>query len=462
MDKEIFLLEGMKVWDAYQKAKPYLIFGNFVESLKRDENSALIESIQAGVMAVLEGKIYNSIDPDGSLMKHSQQVMSDPKKALAAASGKDKQGLQLIIYPMLARAAEDLAKGLSSNKVKKKSEAEISEGDITSGEMIFTKLLDAAFDKLNELDASYLEQALQEDPSASTISNFFWNFVTNFIVPPVRTSLRRKLEKNFVPNEGNVQGKYAMYTKEYTKEHGKKNASGNYLMPAEKQFGTVVQDNGETLTIKWKGVKKPHTNKYVIPPFTEEVPRADLDVYDMVDPSKFGDSDRLDLDTGDGDAHEKTVDRNASVPGEEDITPTAERGSNIVNEVYNIIAELNLKPAVEDAMKAYIQGTMGYEGRSSAYMQAKNAVTNAQRDIESGRVDPEEGQKRLEEAKKEFKSMTGFGGVTGLAKEFGVSRDDINNALRKLQKAVNDSEYLAAENQRSKELIAKGGNPYEA
>ncbi len=460
MDRKTFLLEGMKVWDAYQKAKPYLMFGNFIESLKREDNAALIESIQAGVMAVLEGKIYNSIDPDGSLMKHSQQIMSDPKKALAAASGKDKQGLQLIIYPMLANKAEDLAKGLSSNKVKKKAESEINEGDITSGEMIFTKLLNAAFDKLDQLDASYLEKALAENPSEKTISNFFWNFVDNFVVPEVRTSLRRKLEKNFVPNEGNVQGKYAMYTKEYKREHGEKNKSGNYDVAPEKQFGTVVQDNGETLTIKWKGVKKPHTNKFIIAPFTEEVPRADVDVYDMVDPSKFGDSSRLDLDQGDGDAHEKTVDTNASVPGEEDETPTAERGGKVVNAVYDIIKSLGLKEPVEKALEAYVQGTMSYD--KAAYEQANTKLKNLRRDVANGRIDPEEGKQRIAEAEKEFEATKNKTGLIGLANQFGVSRDDVNNALRKLYKAVSESDYLKAENERSKELIAKGGNPFEA
>lgn len=107
MNKEQMLAEGIQILRALHELKKYNQFKSFVESLKRPENTSLIESITTGITTVMEalgGQFSGSYGVTPESTKISQDQLN------RAATNKD--ALRELIFTQLIRYADVKSKTL--------------------------------------------------------------------------------------------------------------------------------------------------------------------------------------------------------------------------------------------------------------------------------------------------------------------------------------------------------------
>jgi len=184
MNKQKYLQEALQYTKAYRAIQPYLMFGNFVESLKRQENKSLIESIQSGIITILEEKVRDALKADTALLKAVHEIYDSPEKILSAvkkAGAGDYDDLLKILYPALMKHANYVHKG-----------------NVSRADEYFSKLIDRVTDTdiLSGIKSSVLEDFLKKTPKSDqlkTARTFIINFLKNWIVRDVRHREKTKL-----------------------------------------------------------------------------------------------------------------------------------------------------------------------------------------------------------------------------------------------------------------------------
>lgn len=260
--KQQLILEAHDHFVAVAKARPYVEFGNFVESLRRDDNIALIESIQKGVLAIIEGAFQNENDPDRKLLKRAEKVT--PEQLNKFIEDKDVTQLTGLLYPFIIQT-------IDSRNI----------ANTDTAEKIFGKSLNALEHKIQSM------QPMTSGRPAAFLGNYANKFITGPIIKDVmRPTKYGQIQKEVVPAERGDQSQFWEFINEKERT-------------PDKKFGKAIDTKIDNATgnpmvqIRWKGAKG-----------NEWIPESKLQTYNLKDNDQFA----LSLDAG-----SKNVNDNATL-----------------------------------------------------------------------------------------------------------------------------------------------------
>jgi len=208
--------EAQDFYRIYRKTAPYIRFTNFLESLERDDNKALIESVKRGVNTLLENvrDALKNLDPEYArwISEGDKLINSDQGKSIVANAQKnpkdDKNKMILLksVLPAMARYVDDAMKIWDVYTEKGESE-----GD------------DVAEEAMKQLTTYVFEELIPKyDPK---LGNKFFTFVASHLKPAsqkggnkardtVRTILRVPRINDWVPES--KRGQKYTYEKQKT------------------------------------------------------------------------------------------------------------------------------------------------------------------------------------------------------------------------------------------------------
>jgi len=149
----------------YRQLKPYLQFKTFIESLKRDDNKLLLESINKGINVIIEGAFSNQYKSDKDFVKYIDPPSNSIMRELANTN--NYREIQKYIF------------GSIINLVDKKF-PNIKDND--KAEEFYTRCISYAQDK-NLIKTYKPSTGLQ-------------HYVFEFIIKPVASMLKNKYKDN--------------------------------------------------------------------------------------------------------------------------------------------------------------------------------------------------------------------------------------------------------------------------
>lgn len=412
-DTKKYIQEALEVARAYRKLEPYMKFGNFVESLKRNENTALIESIQSGVMVIIE----EQLDVLSSVVKSSREMFNKPEKILTAAekaSKGDYSEILKVVYPILVGYA------------RKKNPDNADEQDNYLSKLV-ERMIDS--DKLKLINPEYFRNALERGGNVKDeFQKLIYNFVKNFIKRDTDRDIKQGYDKN--PLADNEWGPGDENRGRYVEFKDKSKATKG------KEYGKIVgyrRDQGEIKAeIRWKGID----GRKSLP--IEAVPKEDLNAYDMVDTEKFG--KRFgDQGASDSSSDDEGTETSIFDKYEADSDFDTERLSNISKEVENVINNLNIEDKGKQFLKLYI------EQKENADPETVNLGTKKleyiQKKVKEGKISEEDAKDKIEELTYLIEQSRPFNIGKALEK-VGGSRRDAQKWQQEFFNAIEDSKEI--------------------
>jgi hypothetical protein len=268
--KKKLILEAHNHFVAVSRARPYVEFGNFVESLRRDDNATLIESIQKGVLAIIEGEFQNENDPGRKLLRQAEEVT--PEQLNQFIENNDVSQLAGLLYPFIIQTI-DKANFANTNTADK----------------VFAKAVGNLPDAIGGM------KPMTSGTPAAYLANYSNNFLTGPLIkdakqPAERGQVTKSVDVN--PEEGNtaqgweyVDPEKRVGAKKYGKALDRKNVE---------EGGTLVPK----ILIKWKGLKD-KAGKWKVKPMKEWVSEDEVRPYNITDQEVFS-TDSISTPVGDG------------------------------------------------------------------------------------------------------------------------------------------------------------------
>lgn len=420
--KKKLILEAHNHFVAVAKARPYVEFGNFVESLRRDDNKALIESIQKGVIAIIEGTFQNENDPGRALLKKADKITQDELNKLI--NDGNTQQLMGLLYPFIIQS--------------------IDQANFTNphlAEKVFANSIDTLPEKIKEL-----EPMVSGTPGAF-LYNYANKFITSAHIKNAKVPTKGIKGMNNVTKDEDVEqeeGNLSQYW-EYRDESKRKGA---------KEYGKAidfknVEHEGNLVpmvNIKWKGLKN-RAGNYTVKPTTEWIPREEMQAYNLRDLELYN-VDSLSSPVGEGTL-EDTIASDKSNISENDTT------TDILNIMKNLIDEFNFGSDDENVKKAlneYFARTTAdpkvAEDARVAIFRIKDYLAKGTFPMVSGTqtVNPDyDTTEKLEKALASLEIIRANNEppkIATLANRHGISVKKLQNAFDKIKDAALDKQEL--------------------
>ena len=170
-DKELAI--GM--YESYVTTKPYAQFQTFVESLKREVNKPLIESIQQGISVILESLKTDYMD----VIKHYEKYSPEDVKEAYAKGNKDLLkwwGISKLIFYV-----DKYGDGKQLTDVQRRT--------------LFEKMSDRWLRDREERGPYYLSY----DPKISLPTTFITAFINNYIRPELGATIESRRIAKWLP-----------------------------------------------------------------------------------------------------------------------------------------------------------------------------------------------------------------------------------------------------------------------
>lgn len=343
--KKKFILEAHNHFVTVDKTRPYVKFGNFVESLRRNDNIVLIESIQKGVLTIIEGAFQNEQDPNYKLINHVKNVSCEQLNQYI----EDNNTSEIIglLYPVIIAAID---------------RKDLHERDATD---IFSKVI-------NNLDAA--AKKLKPASKDSNTLQYLTNYVNKFILSGEMRNRNRPSKEgkiklvNAFPEDNNPAQSW-MYTDDAKK---RLQAEGKSIIG--KEYGHVLNQkhskvNGEDtliVQIKWAGKKNSQVDQkssgevWAVKPVTEWVPIDDLNTFNLSNQDTHADAYDFDSTSG-TNGESSTAGLTDTAVSEKDFEGK-DTLSELLIDIENIIRDGGPFPVVNENGKPILKKMVDKEG----------------------------------------------------------------------------------------------------
>lgn len=407
--KKQIIQEGVAYFKLRSKMMPYVQFGNFVESLRRNENTALIESIQAGILTILEGYMEKEYGSDSMLKRIEDKIKSGKITAdmiNQLIENNDTGKIMELLYPFVIRSIDKMVVKDNPNALRRAEE-------------VLTK----AVDKISKL-ASEMKPIVGEGQEAG----FLQNYASKFIVGPLVSSMNR-------PTGAGKQQAGKMQAQSVTPEEGNKSQFVRFVDESKregiKEWGRPMEfktvDGVPMTRVQWKDKKT-----------QEWIPAEDLDTYNIINREEYN---TVSFDSDEGT--EDNVSLKERVASEEIDLAGEGRISDILTDINETLLDMGVDENMQKAVMAYYEKVVNMDKEELKRVQSR--IQALKKGLERGYVikqggdvakkekdpnldTPEKIEKAIEDAQKSALNMAPPK-MTALGSEFGVKPADLKSTI---------------------------------
>jgi len=413
--KKKLILEAHNHFVAVQKTKPYVEFGNFVESLRRDDNTALIESIQQGVFAIIEGEFQTENDPGRSLLRKAEGVTAEQLNKFIEEG--NTQQLMGLLYPFIIQSID-----------------KANFANINTADKVFGKSIDLLPSKIPEMIP------MKSGKPAAYLANFANKFITMRPIGMAKSpkeNINIEKDEDVIQEEGNT-GQYWEY-RDSSKRKGAKEYGKALEMKNVEHEGEMIP----MVKIRWKGMRDLN-GKYTIKPSVELIPRDDLQAYNLRDKEAYN-VDSLDTPVGEGTLEDR-------VASDTDKFNDSDTTTDILKTMSDIVDELNVDENMKKALNKYFTNASSdpekLKTAKAAQQQLDKYLKNGTFPMLSGtkKVNPEyDSTEKLEKALDSVKAIISNNTpakIKTIANEHGLGEKQLTTVLKKVKDVALDKQEI--------------------